>query len=71
MPEAHIARRRRPPGSTLVPVRRAAEACGISSVTLWRWVRKGIVPAYRVGPSKRIIRVRVCDLLDYVPGAKN
>jgi excisionase family DNA binding protein len=38
----------------LMTVRQVAELSGVDRVTVWRWVEKGVVPAVRVGPTRRI-----------------
>lgn len=38
----------------LMTVRQVAELSGVDRVTVWRWVEKGVVPAVRIGPTRRI-----------------
>ena len=52
------------PGSNetgrLVSVAEAAHLLDVSESTIWRWIRAGIIPAYRVGPKR--VRLRVEDV---------
>ena len=43
-----------------VTVPEAATILGVSPSTIWRWITKGDLPAYRVGP--RFVRVRRSEL---------
>ncbi len=44
----------------LLTVAEVAEHLRVSRVTVWRWCRKGILPAFQVG---RVWRIRRADLL--------
>ncbi len=41
-------------------VAEAAKRLGVSSQTIWRWIDRGILPAFRVGPKR--VRISVADL---------
>lgn len=46
-----------------VSVASAAERVGVDERTLRRWIEKGMLPAYRVGPGKRrLVRIATADL---------
>jgi excisionase family DNA binding protein len=44
----------------MLSIEQAAEARGVTTKTIRRWVAAGILPAYRVGP--KLLRVRPDDL---------
>ncbi len=41
-------------------VAEAAKRLGVSSQTIWRWIDRGILPAFRVGPKR--VRISAADL---------
>lgn len=41
-------------------IQEAAQARGVTTKTVRRWIAQGLVPAYRVGP--KLIRIRQDDL---------
>lgn len=43
-----------------ISVRQAADYCGVTPVTIRRWIAAGRLPATRVGP--KILKVRLTDL---------
>jgi excisionase family DNA binding protein len=43
-------------GSDLLSVPEAAKLLRVSPSTVWRWIDRGIVPAYRVGPKRVFIK---------------
>ena len=45
-------------------VHELGDALGVSSQTVYRWLRGGEIPAYRVGTSWLILRDEVCDSLE-------
>jgi excisionase family DNA binding protein len=51
-----------PPENTddLLTVKQAADRCGLSPVTIRRYINRGILPAKRYGP--RLWRIRAGDL---------
>lgn len=51
-----------------VNVPEAAERLGVSASTVWRWIDRGRLPAYRVGP--RNVRLKVVDVTACVTPAR-
>lgn len=47
-----------------VRVAEAAKRLRVSQPTIWRWIKAGRLPAYRVGP--KTIRIKVADLANVV-----
>jgi excisionase family DNA binding protein len=47
---------------TLITVEEAARLLGVKRQTLYMWVRRGLVPSYRVG--KRLIKFKADELLE-------
>ena len=43
----------------LITCREAAKLLGVSVETVWRWVRLGKIPAYRIG---RIYRLKLSEI---------
>ena len=43
-----------------IPLEEAANACGVSNLTIRRWIAEGRLRAYRLGP--RLIRVETEDI---------
>ena len=43
-----------------IPLEEAAKACGVSNLTVRRWITEGRLRAYRLGP--RLIRVETEDI---------
>lgn len=64
-----MTKRRDRPDDELLTVREAAEEFKLNPETIARWVRKGALPAVRVGPrgKRRVIRIRRADLVEVVP----
>lgn len=48
------------PGEGLVSVREAARLLHVSPSTVWRWVSRRLVPAYRIGPKR--VWLKTADL---------
>jgi excisionase family DNA binding protein len=47
----------------------AAKRLGVCTETIWRWIRKGVMPCERIGPYQKIrIRTSVVDSMN-VPRA--
>jgi excisionase family DNA binding protein len=49
-------------GRRLLKVSEACQRLGIGRTQMYRMIREGVVPAVRLGESKRGIRLRVEDL---------
>ncbi|MGI8912894.1 MAG: excisionase family DNA-binding protein [Chloroflexota bacterium] len=49
-------------------VREAAERLHVSTSTIWRWIDRGRIPAYRVGP--RQVRLKVADVAACITTAR-
>jgi excisionase family DNA binding protein len=47
---------------TLINVKEAAMLLGVQRQTLYTWVRRGLIPYYRIG--KRLIKFKADELLD-------
>lgn len=52
----------------LLTVTEAAKRLKVSTITLHRWIKQGIIPSYRVGP--RALRIRAEDLESVVRPAR-
>lgn len=46
-----------------------AQACGVAVTTVWAWIRRGHLKAYRLG--KRSYRIDADDLDRFITRAKN
>ncbi len=42
----------------LLKVSEAAEICNIHRDTMYQWIKKGVLPHVRVGPSPGLVRLR-------------
>jgi excisionase family DNA binding protein len=56
----------RPETLDLYTVAETAAILNVSQKTVFEWVRNGDLPAARLGPGGRLIRIRRADLEDFV-----
>jgi excisionase family DNA binding protein len=50
----------------LLTVAETAAILNVSQKTVSTWVHQGALSAVKLGPGKRLIRVRRCDLEDFI-----
>lgn len=58
----------------LMTAQEVADYFRVSRVTVWRWCKEGIIPAFRIGRNWRIRRDKLADLEEIlnadIPGPK-
>ncbi len=52
--------------SRLLSVAEVAEIIGVSKKLIQQWIDEGLLPAFRLGPQTRVIRVREADLEAFI-----
>ena len=57
--------------SELMTAQEVAHYFRVSRVTVWRWCKEGVIPAFRIGRSWRIRRDKLADLEDILNGDAN
>lgn len=50
----------------LFTVAEAASILGVSRKLVGEWIREGVLPAIRLGPGQRLLRIRRSDLEEFV-----
>ena len=54
------------PTLKLLTMAETAAILKVSRKAVATWIHQGALPAVRLGPGKRLIRVRTCDLEDFI-----
>ena len=55
-----------PPSLELFTVAEAASILGVSRKLVSSWIRQGALPAVRLGPGQRLLRIRRADLEAFI-----
>ncbi len=55
-----------PPSLELFTVAEAASILGVSRKLVSSWIRQGLLPAIRLGPGQRLLRIRRVDLEAFI-----
>ncbi len=53
-------------GLDLYSVAETAAILGVSEKLVFNWIKQGILPAIRLGPGRRLIRIRRIDLEKFI-----
>lgn len=57
---------RQTPDPVFYSVAEVAELLKVSKRLVYDWVREEILPAHRIGPGQRLIRIRRSDLEEFI-----
>lgn len=56
----------RPPSLELYTVGETAAILGVSRRSVSNWIKQGALPAIRLGPGQRMLRIRLADLEAFI-----
>jgi excisionase family DNA binding protein len=59
-----------PTSLALFTVAEAAVILGVSRKLISQWIRDGALPAIRLGPGQRLLRIRQSDLEEFIDQGK-
>ncbi|HPD40585.1 MAG TPA: helix-turn-helix domain-containing protein [Anaerolineae bacterium] len=55
-----------PPSLDLYTVAETAAILSVSQKSVFAWIKEGLLPAIRIGPGQKLIRVRRKDLEEFI-----